>query len=165
MMLAKACMFVAVTSFCLVFEGAAIASPKNDNAIIVLEAAIKSLKDRPNQFNRQVTCQAMQATSNGAGTAVHVSVVGGGTNSHTTGLNVTMDNAQCSVAESKVDAAMKEQGEKAIELLTRIKSALEAPKVDKSSVSDMLSELGNTFVVPALQSVIDAVVKKRLGLP
>lgn len=148
-----------------IFEGMAFASPKNTTAVAVLEAAIKSLKDKPNQFNLQVTCQGMQVTASGGSTGMNMTVIGGAPGSQTMGMKVTMDNAQCNVAGSKVDAAMKEQGEKAIELLTKIKSAIEANKSDKTEVSGLLSELGSTFIVPALQSVIEAVVKKALHLP
>lgn len=136
----------------------------SDPVIIAIDAAIVSLKEQPNQFLLIVSSTGMSVTSTGSGTGMTVEVTGGGPGSHTTGLNVSANSGQVTIAQSTADQALKEQAEKAISLLTEIKTSLQAKKVDKSKITSHLTEFGKTYVAPVLKSVIEALVKKKLGL-
>lgn len=95
---------------------------------------------------------------------MNVEVTGGGPGSQTTGLNVTSMGGQMNIAQREADQALKQQAEKAISLLTEIKSLLQAPKVDKPTVMSRLADFGKTYVAPVLKSVVEALIKKKLGL-
>ncbi len=148
-----------------IMDRPALASSKYEAATSALDAAIQSLKAQPNQFNVQISCQGLQAISNGGAPAINNNVVGGGLGSQTTGITVTTSSAQCQVATGNATAAVQEQGEQAVKLLTELKSALEAKKVDNESIIGMLADLGQTYISPALKKVIETVVKKVLRLP
>jgi hypothetical protein len=133
---------------------------ETDSIIVAIDAAIQSLKQQPNQ-NMRLICTGVQATANGGGTGLSVTANGGGFGSQTTGMIVSMDNAQCSVAADTARDAFSQQ---AIQQLSDIKAMLQATTVDKPSIMSKLSELGKTYVAPALQAVIGALITKKLGL-
>jgi len=151
---------------CVCGLGAASAAQQPmDPVIVAIDAAIASLRQQPNQFTLTVNVTGLAVTSSGAGTGMKVEVTGGGPGSQTTGLNVTATNQQqMNIAQSTADQALKQQAEKAIALLTEMKSLLQAPKVNKSSIMSRLTEFGKTYVAPVLKSVIEALIKKKLGL-
>lgn len=132
--------------------------------IVAIDAAITSLRQQPNQFALTVNVTGLSVTSSGPGTGMKVEVTGGGQGSQTTGLNVTSTGGQMSIAQRDADQALKQQAEKAISLLTEIKSLLQAPKVDKPTVMSRLEDFGKTYVAPVLKSVIEVLIKKKLGL-
>ncbi len=135
-----------------------------DPAIIAIDAAIKSLKQQPNQFSLDVTVVGVVATANGGGTGLSVEANGGGPGSQTIGLVSKVDGGQVNIAKHTADARLTQEAEKAIKILTDIKTALQAPKVDKPLVQSKLTEFLNTYVAPVLKSVLQALVLKRLGL-
>lgn len=137
---------------------------RTDPAIIAIDAAIASLKQQPNQFTLNVMTVGAMGTASGGGTGIKVEVHGGGPGSQTTGLVAKADGSQVNIAQSTADAALKQEAERAIKLLTEIKAALQAPKVDTPTVTSKLTEFAKTYVAPALKSVIEALVKKKLGL-
>ena len=87
----------------------AAAAADNDPAVIAIDAAIKSMKQHPNQFNVQLTCVAAQGIAKGGGTGINVTANGGGLGSTTTGMSVTMDSAQCNVAKGTALNTLNEQ--------------------------------------------------------
>jgi hypothetical protein len=135
-----------------------------DPAIVAIDAAIKSLKEQPNQFTLDVTVIGVSGTASGGGTGVSVVANGGGPGSQTTGLTATVDGTQVNIAQHTADTKLQQESQKAVKLLTDIKTALQAPKVDKPTVQAKLSEFLKTYVAPVLKSVIEALVMKRLGL-
>jgi hypothetical protein len=139
---------------------AAMAAAESDPAIIAIDAAIKSLQQTPQQ-NMTMTCIGMQSTSTGSGIGTSVTTYGGASGSRTTGLIVSNDGAQCTAKEN---AASGELSQKAIEQLSILRTKLEATPVDKPGIMASLTELGKTYVAPALQAVLQALILKRLGL-
>jgi hypothetical protein len=137
---------------------------RGDPVIIAIDAAIDSLKQQPNQFALNVMAVGAMGTASGSGTGIKVEVHGGGPGSQTTGLVARADGTQVNIAHGVADAALKQEAEKAVKLLTDIKTALQAPKVDKPTVISKLTEFAKTYVAPVLKSVIEALVKKKLGL-
>jgi hypothetical protein len=78
-----------------------------------------------------------------------VEVTGGGPGSQTTGLNVTTTTGEhISIAQKTADQTLKKEAEKAIALLTEIKSLLQAPKIDKPGVLSRLSTLARPMPRP-----------------
>lgn len=140
----------------------ATADTKGDPVVVAIDAAIASLRQQPNQFN--LTMTGLQITSSGQGTGMKLDVTGGAAGSQTTGLNITMGGKEMQIAQSTADQALKDEAAKAITLLTEMKSLLQAPKVDKTTIMSRLTEFGKTYVAPVLKSVIEALIKKRLGL-
>ena len=140
---------------------AAAAEIDDDPALVAIDAAIQSLKQRPSQFTMEVSCIGAQAISNGGGTGQSVTVTGGAAGSQTTGMVVSMNGAQCTAALSNAINGLNHQ---AIQQLAELKELLQAPTTDKSSIMSKLSELGKTYVMPALQSVLEALIKKKLRL-
>ena len=138
--------------------------PRSDPVIIAIDAAIDSLKQQPNQFTLNVTAIGAVGTASGGGTGIKVEVRGGSPGSQTSGMVASADGTQVNIANATADAALKQDAEKAFKLLTDIKTALQAPKVDKPTVTSKLTEFAKTYVAPVLKSVIDALVKKKLGL-
>jgi hypothetical protein len=138
--------------------------PRSDPVIIAINAAIDSLKQQPNQFTLDVTVVGAMGTASGGGTGINVEVQGGGPGSQTTGLIARVDGTQVNIAQAKADAVLKQEAEKAVKLLTEIRTALQAPKLDKLTATSKLAEFLKTYVAPVLKSVIEALVKKRLGL-
>ena len=157
------CLALAIPLF---FTGDVMSAAKqpSDPVVAAIEAAIASLKQQPNQFNLSVNVTGMSVTSSGQGTGMKVEVRGGGPGSQTTGLNVKATDGQVNIAQTAVDKALREQAERAIALLTEIKTLLRAPKIDKPTIMSRLTEFGKTYVAPVLKSVIEALVKKKLGL-
>ena len=135
-----------------------------DPVIIAIDAAINSLKEQPNQFTLKVTVAGAVGIASGGGTGIHVQAQGGGPGSQTIGMVARADGTQVNITEATADAALKQEAEKAVNLLTDIKAALQARKPDKSTVTAKLAEFAKTYVAPVLKSVVEALVKKKLGL-
>ena len=138
--------------------------PRPDPLIVAIDAAIDSLKHQPNQFTLNVTAIGAVGIASGGGTGIKVEVHGGGAGSQTTGMVARADGTQVNIAHATADAALKQEAERAVKLLADIKTALQAPKVDKPTVTSKLTEFAKTYVAPVLKSVIEALVKKKLGL-
>jgi hypothetical protein len=142
----------------------ASAQPTNDDAAIVaIDAAITSLQQQPNQFVLNVTATGLSSVVQGGGTGVSVTAQGGGPNSQTTGMVVNVDSGRIEIAKSAANAALEKQAEQAIKLLSEIKAGLQLPTVDKPTIRSKLQEFGQTYVVPVLQAVIQALVLKKIG--
>jgi len=154
--------FIFGVALCICAVGAAEAA-EQDDAIVVIEAAIASLKAQPNQFSLVVNAQGMSVVSSGSGTGMNITVTGSGTGS-TTGLNVSASSGDINIAQSTANKALEEQAEKSIALLNEIKTLLQAPQVDKPQVMSRLTDFGKTYVAPVLKAVIEAVIKKKLGV-
>jgi len=160
---AMLCIIAMVLCGWLVCAKDAKAQP-SDPVILAIDAAILSLRQQPNQFNLAVNVTGLHVTSTGPGTGMKVEVHGGGAGSQTTGLNVTTSGADLNIVQRDADQALKQQAEKAISLLSEIKSLLQAPKVDKQTITSRLTEFGKTYVAPALKAIVEALGKKKLGL-
>jgi hypothetical protein len=153
-----------VSSVLGVREDVSAQGNRTDPVIVAIDAAIKSLKEQPNQFSLDVTVIGVSGTASGGGTGVSVVANGGGPGSQTTGLSATIDGTQVKIAQRTADTKLQQESQKAVNLLMEIKTALQAPKVDKPTVQSKLTEFLKTYVAPALKSVIEALVMKRLGL-
>jgi hypothetical protein len=144
----------------------AVAAPpdENDPAIVAIDAAIQSLKQQPNQ-NMQLRCTGMSVNTtvngNGSGTGISITATGGGMGSTTTGMIVSMSGAQCSTAASAASSALSQQ---AVERLSDLKTSLEAPTVNQTTIMSRLAELGKTYLAPVSQTIIEALIKKKFGL-
>jgi len=151
--------------FCIAGAGVGSACGKApDQVVVAIDAAIASLRQQPNQFNLTVSTTGLAVIESGGGTGMRVEVTGGGPGSQTTGLAVTATGAQLNIAQSMADQVLTQQAEQAISLLTELKSLLQARRVDKPSVMSRLAEFSKTYVAPVLKSVIEALIKKKLGL-
>jgi len=135
----------------------------DDPVILAIDTAIQSLKKQPNQFNLSVIVTGLAVSASGGGTGMHVQVQGGGPGSQTTGVIARADGTQLNIAQRTADAALLQQGEQAVALLTEIKGLLQAPKIDKPVVKSKLLEFTNTYVAPAVKSIIEMLVKMKLG--
>lgn len=159
-----ALVLLGITLFAGAVAPANAAAQTQPSVIVAIDAAIASLRQQPNQFSLVVQATGLSVTSSGPGTGMKIEVTGGGAGSQTTGLNVTTSSAQVNIAQNTADQGLKQEAEKAILLLSEIKTLLLARKVDKPSVMPRLTEFGKTYVAPALKSVIEALVKKALRL-
>ena len=74
---------------------------------------------------------------------------------------VSMNGAQCTAALNNAISGLNQQ---AIQQLAEIKELLQASTPDKTSIMSKVSELGKTYVMPALQAVLEALIKKKLHL-
>lgn len=137
---------------------AAAAEPLSDPAIIAIDAAIQSIQQQPNQFDVQLTCTGVQASASGGGTGLSVNVTGGGLGSQTTGMNVTMDSAACQAAASNSVNALNQN---TLKQLADLKTSLEAPTPDKSTILSQISDLGKSYIAPALVAAIKALVESK----
>ena len=136
----------------------------NDPVILAIDAAVQSLRQQPNQFNLQITAIGAMGVANNGGTGISVTATGGGPNSTTTGMVARVDSGQINIARANADAVLKQQAEQAIQLLNDIKASLQAKTVDKPSVMSKLAQLGQTYIAPVVQTVIAALIQKKLGL-
>lgn len=138
-----------------------------DSAIVAIDAAIKSLRETPNQFSLAVNVTGV-SVSNSGGVGLQVTATGGGPGSTTTGMIVdsTAAGQQITIARQNADEALKQEADKAIRLLTEIKTLLQKPpaQVEKPKVASKLGELAKTYVAPVMLSIIEALIKARLGL-
>ena len=137
----------------------------DDLVTVALQAAIDSLNRNPNQFSLSFTCIGANVSSSG-GTGVSVTVQGGEAGSTTTGM---IASADCSVGVAQTDAALRQEAEKAAKLLGEIKTLLQNQTaanraVTQQSVLSRLADFALTKIAPAVISVLDALVRKRLGL-
>lgn len=156
-------MRLASITILMFFLLAPIAASGEDSGLSVIDALIQSLSDRPNQFHLAVTATGMSVTHSGSGgTGVHIEVQGGGTGP-TTGLAITMDTASITVAEQTATEALIQQAQQAISILRAIRSELAKPEPKPASLMDKLSELGKTYIAPAIKAVLEAIVKSKLG--
>jgi hypothetical protein len=73
---------------------------------------------------------------------------------------------QVAIARQVANDAIKQQADKAVQLLTEIKTLIQKPpaQVDKPQVTSKLGELSKTFIAPVVVSVISALIKSGLGL-
>jgi hypothetical protein len=139
---------------------------KSAPVIVAIDEAIKSLREKPNQFHLDVYATGVNVTQyGGSGTGINVEVHGGGMGSQTTGMNVTMDTAKIDIVTKTIaDRALREQAEKAVQILNDIKTALTQPEPDRDTILSKLSDLGGTFISDAVKAIIDKLVRARLGL-
>ena len=70
-----------------------------------------------------------------------------------------MSSAQCQTAAANAIVSLDQD---ALTHLSALKDALAAPTPDKTGILADLSELGKSFIPPALAAVIEALVKSRL---
>jgi hypothetical protein len=138
----------------------AVPPDKDDAAIVAIDAAIQSLKRQPNQ-NMQLSCAGVQSTVNGPGTGISITATGGGVGSTTTGMIVSMSGAQCTATAGAASSALSQQ---AVQQLSDLKTSLEEPTVDKPTVLSKLAELGKTYIAPASLAILEALIRKKLGL-
>ncbi len=145
-------------------SGAQEHAGKPDPVITAIDEAIKSLSVKPNQFTLVVQSTGLNVTQTGSGTGMEVKVQGGGSGSNTTGLNITMDTAKIQITQAGADQALREQAEKAVHILTEIKTALMQPKPDRGTILSKLSELAGTYIPDVVKAILDKLVRSRLGL-
>lgn len=140
----------------------------HDPAVAAIDAAIKSLREMPNQYMLSISTSGVTVNNSG-GTGIKIDVQGGGPGSTTIGMRIdnSVTQQQTAVAYKTADEAVKKESERAIGILTEIKTLIQKQpaQIDKPAVSSKLVELGKTFLVPVVVSVIQAIVKTRLGLP
>jgi hypothetical protein len=140
--------------------------PASNSVVTAIDAAIQSLQQQPNQFHLTVNSVGMQVTNNGGtGPGLVVQATGGGPGSTTTGLVVNAGGQQqVNIAAADLaDAGLRQEAEKAIQLLTEIKSLLQKPKVDKPAVAARLSDLSHSYVAPILSAMLEALVNSQVG--
>lgn len=97
---------------------------RSEHVIIAIDAAIDSLREQPNQFTLNVMAVGAMGTASGGGTGIKVEVHGGGPGSETTGMVARADGTQVTIAQRTADAALKQEAERAVNLLTDIRAAL-----------------------------------------
>lgn len=154
-----------LSAVCLSAMITPVAAQQRDPTIVAIDAAIQSLKEQPNQFSLTVMAVGAVGISSGGGTGIRVEAHGGGPGSQTTGLVATASDAQINIVQTKADEKLKQEADKAVKLLSEIKTLIQTPKPDQSTISSKLSDLAKTYVAPVLTSVITALIKVRLRLP
>jgi hypothetical protein len=133
-------------------------TPPREPAIVAIDAAIKSLRETPNQFVQTGNMTGVSSTGCDAGTGIQVSLTGGGPGS--------TSPQQLALARQGSNDAIKQQADKAVQILTEIKTLIQKPaaQVDKAQVTSKLGELSRTYIAPVVVSVITALIKSGLGL-
>jgi hypothetical protein len=137
---------------------------ETDSTVIALDAAIESLKKEPNQFNLTVTTVGVMATASNGGTGLSVQANGGGPGSTTVGLIASPSGGNIQLTQATADDQLKREAEKAVQLLQEIRGLLTQKKIDKPTIKSKLEAFSQTYVAPVLKSIIEALLKKRLGL-
>jgi len=132
--------------------------------IAAIDEAISSLSKKPNQFNLVVQTTGLNITQTAPGTGMQVNVQGGGSGSQTTGLNISAGGGEIQVAQAAADQALREQAEKAVQILTELKTALMQPKPNRDTISSKLSELAGTYIPDIAKAIIEKLIQSRLGL-
>lgn len=139
-----------------------------DPVVVAIEAAIQSLRTEQPIIIVQPTCSAtgLTVTNSGGGTGVSVTAVGGGPGSQTTGMNVSVTGGHCDVNPMALEAVNRIVGPQitqAIQLLTDIKSLVQARVVDKDLLAQKVSGLRQLrYLPPSIASMTDAVSKTKL---
>jgi len=147
----------------LVFPEHLLAAP-SDPVIVAIDAAIESLKREPNQFNLSVTSVGVMGSASGGGIGIQSSPQGGGPGSTTIGVQGTANTGNIQITQAAANEQLIKEAERAIRLLQEIRDALSTQKIDAPSVKSRLQEFAGTYAAPALKAVIEALVKKKLGL-
>jgi hypothetical protein len=141
---------------------AAIAQSAGPEVIAVLDAAIQSLKEKPHQFHVTAMAVGMMGTATAPGTTgIRCEATGGGAGSTTTGcVSIVDTNTNVQLVE-RADARLKVESEKAIKLLSEIKTLVQAPKPDQPGIMTRLTDLANTYVPKIISEIITAAIKAR----
>jgi hypothetical protein len=74
-------------------------------------------------------------------------------------MSVSMSNAQCNAAGSMAINGLNQQ---AINQLSDIKALRQSSAQDTSSIMSKVAELGKEFIPPALEAVIEGLIKRSL---
>ena len=122
------------------------AEPNTDPVLVVIDAAIQSLRTETPIIVLQPACSAtgLAVTNNGQGTGLSVTAVGGGPGSQTTGMTVSVTGGECVVNQMAVEAVSKvvdPQVVRAIQLLNEIKLVVQARLVDKDALAQKVTAL------------------------
>ena len=141
---------------------------QQDLVIIAIDEAIKSLKEKPNQFrlvprliptDTDITLHVPEIVTQEVQEWCRVGC-------QWTGL-VTTDaiaGVPWDLQYKAADEALSKQAEKAVQILTEIKGALMQPKPDQGTVLPKLNELASTVIPPIGEAMLDTLVRTRLGL-
>lgn len=134
-----------------------------DPVVVGLDAAIHSLQTQPSVFVLAPSCTGVSVANSG-GTGIKVDVTGGGPGSQTTGFNVSMNGAQCQItANAASSEVVRSQVERAVSLLTEIKTLIQRRPIDKEALNKSVGELKQqTLLPPAIASITDALIKTKL---
>ncbi|MBI4691304.1 MAG: hypothetical protein HY754_13730 [Nitrospirae bacterium] len=136
-----------------------------ENIIGAIDNAIKSLEDEPNQFNLTVSVTGLSVNQSGSGgTDMVVNVTGGGAGSNVTGLNVSMNGNEISIAKQTANDALIQQSQKAIKILEELKQIVSVKKPEGNKVKSTLSKLNDTYIAPIAKSVIIGLITKWLKI-
>ena len=74
---------------------------------------------------------------------------------------MSMSDAQCNAAGSMAINGLNQQ---AIKQLSDIKALLQSSAPDVSSIMSKVAELGKEFIPPALEAVIEVLIKKKFRI-
>jgi len=89
----------------------------SDPVVVAIDAAVKSLRETPNQFSLAVNITGVSVNSSG-GIGLLGTATGGGPGSTTTGLmvNSTASGQQVAIARQEANEALKQEADKAIRI-------------------------------------------------
>lgn len=136
------------------------AEPASTEAIAVIDAAIASLREKPNQFSVSVSVQGLVANNaGGVGFQANPTITGGSGN--VTGYKVD-GGASITVAQNVANDAATKQSEETVRLLEQIRDAVQ--KDDKGKANETLVML-KSKAIDVIYKIIEVVVRRRLGLP
>jgi hypothetical protein len=136
------------------------AGQRDDLAVAVVEAAITSLRDHPNQMTVRVNAVGAQASNTGGiGYNISPHISGGG--GSFTGIEVKgVGNVQ--VLQDAGNEAATRQSAETVALLEQIRDALQ--KRENGKARSLLDPLGEK-ALNVVYEVVKAAVLSRLGLP
>lgn len=121
-----------------------------------------SIKNDPTQFHFNVSITGMNVRAAGGSTGLIVSATGGGPGSNTTGLNVSLNQAQIDIARQGVSTALSEQVSALCDTLNQIAQSIEVENKDR--VRALYQSLLNTWVPGVITSVVGNVLSIAMGI-
>ena len=136
--------------------------PGREAAVAVIEAAIASLREKPNQFSVSVNLAGFVAqNSGGTGFQANPTVSGGSVES-ITGFRSDMGSNQINIAQNAVSDQATKQSEETVRLLEQIRDAVQ--KKDGGKVKEYLAIL-RSKAIDLVYKVAEVAALQALHLP
>ena len=135
-----------------------------EDILSVIDEAIDSLSQQPNQFALSINITGTTAMAQGGGTGLSVTAVGGGPGSSTIGFQSSIDGAQIQAAQSAVNNHLISEADKAIQILRDLKTSLSSKNPEGDKVSSLLSNLKESYLPPIVTSIIVKLISFYLGM-
>lgn len=140
-----------------------------DPVVVAIDAAIQSLRTEQPIIFVQPNCSAtgLNITAGpGGGTGLTINATGGGPGSQTTGMEISVNGGTCNVSSMAGEAVTKVVGPQVaqgIQLLTEIKSLIQAGTLDRDTLGQKVASLRSLrYLPPSIASMTDALARTKL---